>query len=49
MAIEYVTRPMAAVQFHPESVLTPAKFGHRLIESALATLVRTAVSSAAQD
>jgi anthranilate synthase len=43
MAVEHATLPMAAVQFHPESVMTAAEIGRRLIENALTTLVREAV------
>ncbi|MDR3435628.1 anthranilate synthase component I [Telmatospirillum sp.] len=39
MAIEHRTLPIAAVQFHPESVMTTADLGHRLIGRALAVLV----------
>jgi anthranilate synthase len=39
MAIEHVSLPMAAVQFHPESVMTAPDIGHRLIENALAMLL----------
>ena len=42
MALEHATLPIAAVQFHPESVMTSADIGRRLIESALITLVREA-------
>jgi GMP synthase-like glutamine amidotransferase len=38
MAIEHARLPIAAVQFHPESVMTSAEIGHRLVESALTTL-----------
>jgi anthranilate synthase len=39
MAIEHVTRPIAAVQFHPESVMTETAIGQRLVERALTALV----------
>lgn len=38
MAIEHATLPIAAVQFHPESVMTGADLGHRLIKRALTVL-----------
>jgi len=39
MAIEHENLPMAAVQFHPESVMTaPGEVGMPIIEAALATL-----------
>jgi anthranilate synthase len=38
MAIEHMSLPMAAVQFHPESVMTSPDIGHRLIENALSLL-----------
>jgi anthranilate synthase len=40
MAIEHRALPIAAVQFHPESVMTSADIGRRLVESALITLAR---------
>jgi len=45
MAVEHVALPMAAVQFHPESVMTSADIGRRMIESVLATLVRERVAA----
>lgn len=44
MAIEHVALPMAAVQFHPESVMTAPDIGLRLIENALQLLTREAVA-----
>jgi anthranilate synthase len=39
MAVEHTELPVAAVQFHPESILTlEGKLGHRLIRNALRTL-----------
>jgi anthranilate synthase len=35
MAVEHVALPLAAVQFHPESVMTKGGIGHRIIERAL--------------
>jgi anthranilate synthase len=35
MAVEHASLPMAAVQFHPESVMTSPDLGRRLIENAL--------------
>jgi anthranilate synthase len=35
MGIEHVSLPMAAVQFHPESLMTPVAVGRRLIDNAL--------------
>ncbi len=40
MAIEHATLPIAAVQFHPESVMTSMDIGRRMVENTLATLVR---------
>jgi anthranilate synthase len=46
MAIEHATLPIAAVQFHPESVMTPAsEIGAPLIAAALAVLTREAVAA----
>jgi anthranilate synthase len=40
MAIEHTTLPIAAVQFHPESIMTPAgPIGSRIVEAALNRLV----------
>ena len=39
MAIEHASLPIAAVQFHPESVMTsPGEIGMPIIEQALALL-----------
>jgi anthranilate synthase len=39
MAIEHKTLPIAAVQFHPESVMTsPGEIGMPILETALALL-----------
>jgi anthranilate synthase len=39
MAIEHRSLPIAAVQFHPESVMTsPGEIGMPILESALSTL-----------
>jgi anthranilate synthase len=39
MAVEHVARPIAAVQFHPESIMTMHdESGRRLVENVLATL-----------
>lgn len=38
MAIEHATEPLAAVQFHPESILTPGELGLRLVANAVAKL-----------
>mmetsp|Transcript_22945 Transcript_22945/g.40642 ORF Transcript_22945/g.40642 Transcript_22945/m.40642 type:complete len:767 (-) Transcript_22945:120-2420(-) len=38
MAIEHATLPLAAVQFHPESLLTPARHGLTLLANALLNL-----------
>ena len=40
MAIEHVRERLAAVQFHPESILTPGELGLRLIANAVAKLCR---------
>ena len=43
MAIEHNSLPIAAVQFHPESVMTsPGEIGMPIIEQALALLCATA-------
>ncbi len=40
MAVEHATLPVAAVQFHPESILTlNANYGRRLIENVMRVLV----------
>ncbi len=40
MAVEHVTRPLAAVQFHPESILTlEGDAGMRLIRNVITALV----------
>jgi anthranilate synthase len=42
MAIEHNSLPIAAVQFHPESVMTsPGEIGMPIIEAALALLCAT--------
>jgi anthranilate synthase len=38
MAIEHSSLPMAAVQFHPESLMTPIAIGHHLIDNVLGLL-----------
>ncbi|HEY6432559.1 MAG TPA: gamma-glutamyl-gamma-aminobutyrate hydrolase family protein [Acetobacteraceae bacterium] len=38
MAIEQARLPIAAVQFHPESVMTPGDIGRQLIERVLTIL-----------
>ena len=38
MAIEHGRLPLAAVQFHPESILTPGELGLRLLANAVAML-----------
>jgi anthranilate synthase len=42
MAVEHGTLPIAAVQFHPESVMTKAGLGYRIIERTLMELVPSA-------
>jgi anthranilate synthase len=44
MAIEHRRLPMAAVQFHPESLMTAPAIGHRLIENALTMALAEVVS-----
>jgi len=39
MAVEHEREPLAAVQFHPESILTPSDLGLRLLANAVAHLV----------
>jgi len=40
MAVEHVDLPVAAVQFHPESILTlEDRLGHRLVRNAITSLV----------
>ena len=46
MAVEHRTLPMAAVQFHPESLMTPEAVGARLIDNALGVLVHSAAMTA---
>ncbi|MET9496555.1 anthranilate synthase component I [Streptomyces sp. NPDC006552] len=44
MAVEHRTRPLAAVQFHPESIMTAGgSAGRRIIANAVASLARSAV------
>jgi len=38
MAVEHATLPMAAVQFHPESVMTSVEIGRAMVERALTIL-----------
>lgn len=39
MIVEHVERPLAAVQFHPESIMTADHaLGHRIIANAVAAL-----------
>ena len=38
MAVEHAREPLAAVQFHPESILTPGELGLRLVANAVAKL-----------
>ncbi len=40
MAVEHTGQPLAAVQFHPESILTPGAHGLRLLANAVAHLCR---------
>jgi len=42
MALEHVSEPLAAVQFHPESILTASELGLRLIANAVAKLCKPA-------
>lgn len=42
MAIQHKTLPIAAVQFHPESILTLPKHGLQIVENALTLLTRDA-------
>ena len=41
MAIEHAREALAAVQFHPESILTPGELGLRLVANAVASLCRS--------
>ena len=46
MAVEHRTLPIAAVQFHPESVLTsPGEVGMPILEAALAQLCEPAAAA----
>lgn len=38
MAIQHTSLPIAAVQFHPESILTPASLGLQMLSNALTKL-----------
>jgi anthranilate synthase len=38
MAVEHAREPLAAVQFHPESILTPGDLGLRILANAVAKL-----------
>ena len=41
MAIEHVSEPVAAVQFHPESIMSLGRdAGMRIIENAISSLPR---------
>jgi anthranilate synthase len=40
MAVEHVSERLAAVQFHPESILTPGELGLRLLANAVGSLCR---------
>ncbi|HEY8494397.1 MAG TPA: gamma-glutamyl-gamma-aminobutyrate hydrolase family protein, partial [Myxococcota bacterium] len=40
MAIEHEREPLAAVQFHPESILTPGDVGLCILANAVSSLVR---------
>lgn len=41
MAVEHTSRPLAAVQFHPESIMTARDdVGHRIIANAVAAAIR---------
>lgn len=40
MAVEHASEPLAAVQFHPESILTPGALGLRLLANAVSALCR---------
>ncbi len=40
MAVEHEREPLAAVQFHPESILTPGPLGLRLLANAVERLAR---------
>jgi anthranilate synthase len=45
MAVEHVSRPIAAVQFHPESIMTLEDgVGLRLIANVLAQLLPRAIA-----
>ncbi|MGJ4857417.1 anthranilate synthase component I [Labrys sp. La1] len=48
MAVEHATLPLAAVQFHPESVMTRPEIGRRIIENVLAMIGGEAVAVAAE-
>ena len=49
MALEHTSLPLAAVQFHPESILTlQDELGHRLIRSVVGVLARAAAPAGAQ-
>ena len=46
MAVEHRTLPIAAVQFHPESVLTsPGEIGMPILEAALSQLCEPAAAA----
>jgi anthranilate synthase len=38
MAVQHVSLPMAAVQFHPESILTRTDLGLQMLRNALSQL-----------
>ena len=46
MAVDHATLPIAAVQFHPESVMTsPGEVGMPILEEAMALLCETAAAA----
>ncbi|MFF2352688.1 anthranilate synthase component I [Kitasatospora sp. NPDC058115] len=48
MALEHRTKPLAAVQFHPESIMTSGgRAGHLIVDNAVASLARRPVTAAA--
>jgi anthranilate synthase len=49
MAVEHECEPLAAVQFHPESILTPGGLGLRLLANAVTKLVRGTRDQASAD
>ncbi|MDT3380349.1 anthranilate synthase component I [Labrys neptuniae] len=49
MAVEHASLPLAAVQFHPESVMTRPEIGRRMIENVLAMIEHGGMATVAAE